>query len=144
MRSGVLFLSILALLIVQPLAQEQADAKDISVSEATSNDEPYWYISEYEGEFSLTFPTNEKFYALVSPYDGQGGGYTTEALVLAAFDLEKLDLPDLEFDPEGDAFFIRGTKASLLIVAGIIDCIMTDKVYAENLIAHAEAMGIFE
>ena len=102
-------------------------------------------IDEHDGNFSLTyFEFDENFWKLTEPHDGQGGGYSLEAMVRAALEIEGTTVLGVDFDSEGDAFHIRGEKASLKIIADIVRRIMLDPVYAEATIVHAEERGHFE
>ena len=102
-------------------------------------------LDEHDGVFSLTyFEFDENFWKLTEPHDGQGGGYSMEAMVQAALDIEGKTVADVDFDSEGDAFHIRGGKASLKTVADIIRRFMVDPAYAEKAILHAESGGYFE
>lgn len=102
-------------------------------------------LNEHDGLFSLTYSEfEENFWTLTDRHKGQGGGYSMEAMVQAALELEGKTVTDVDFDSEGDAFHIRGGKASLKIIADIVRRFLIDPAYAEKAILHAEAGGYFE
>jgi hypothetical protein len=102
-------------------------------------------LNEHKGEFSLLFVRfDNDFMDRAEKHKGMGGGYTMEAMVESALQIEGLELPDLEPASEGSMFAMRGEKSSLKIVADIVRKLLAEPDYAEATIAHSVAQGLFE
>jgi hypothetical protein len=102
-------------------------------------------LHEYKGTFSVLFDRFENdFMDRAEKHKGMGGGYTMEAMVDAALQIEGLTLPDLEPASEGSMFSMRGEKSSLKIVADIVRRLLSEPDSAEAAIAHSVAQGTFE
>lgn len=102
-------------------------------------------LSEHHGRFSLLFVRfDDEFIDRAEKHKGMGGGYTMEAMVQAALQIEGLECPDLALASEGGMFAMRGEKGSLKIVAGLVRRLLSDPDYAEAAIAHSVARGLFE
>jgi hypothetical protein len=102
-------------------------------------------LSERRGKFGLLYVHfDDDFIRRAQKYKGEGGGYSMEAMVQAALEIEGLTLPDLEPASEGSMFAMRGGKASLKIVAQIVRRLVSDADCAEAVIAHSLTRGLFD
>ena len=102
-------------------------------------------LNEHKGKFSLLFVRfDNDFMDRAEKHKGTGGGYTLEAMVDAALQIEGLTLPDLEPASEGSMFAMRGEKSSLKTVADIVRRLLAEPDYAEAAIARSVAQGTFE
>lgn len=102
-------------------------------------------LSEHRGRFSVLYVRfDDDFIRRAQKHKGQGGGYSMEAMVQAALEIEASILPDLDPASEGSMFAMRGAMASLKIVARIVRRLLSDADYAEAAIAHSLARGHFD
>ncbi|HYL97526.1 MAG TPA: hypothetical protein VEZ90_01125, partial [Blastocatellia bacterium] len=74
----------------------------------------------------------------------QGGGYSLEAMVIAAMGIEGISLPDVNFDSEGDMFAARGSQESLKVIAELVRRLVGDWDYSEKAILHSVSKGHFD
>jgi hypothetical protein len=102
-------------------------------------------LSERQGRFSILYVAfDDEFVRRAQTHKGQGGGYSLEAMVDAALEIEGLELPDLKPASEADMFAMRGEKSSLMVVARIVRRLLVDSEYAEAAIARSRANGAFD
>lgn len=95
-------------------------------------------------EFSITF-TDEDHIEFLESQDGQGGGYSWEAMVKAALQIRDIELSEVEFDPESDMFaVVSSTKEPLLIIANTVRALCEDRALMEKAISTAKSEGYFE
>jgi hypothetical protein len=107
--------------------------------------EPCDFLEHDGGLKSLCFSNFESFIDLLESKGGQGGGYSWEALVKAVMAMRALELPDLEFDPEGDMFCVVSHKNEpLMVVASIVRELCADSALMSEAIDKAIAEGYFE
>src|SRR5262245_36081823 len=95
--------------------------------------------------FSITFSEIDDFIEYLESQEGQGGGYSWEAMVKAILEIRAIELDDVDFDPEGDMFAATSpNKASLETIARIIKELTEDRKLMEQAITHAKDGGYFE
>ena len=106
---------------------------------------PCMFHDHKDGKFSITFSEFDDFIEFIEERGGQGGGYSWESMVKAVLMLRQIDLPEVDFDPEGDMFCaISSDRHSLTKIAAIIKELSADRLLMESAIKHATENEYFE
>ena len=97
------------------------------------------------GEYSLTYTADGVASEIIEQRDGQGGGYSWQALVKAALEMKDADPGSLVFDPEADMLAVYSPDLDLIhrITALIIDLNSNQEILDQS-IAYAKEKGFFE
>lgn len=104
-------------------------------------------IGQYNGQYSISYFNHKDDVLSYFESKGlQGGGYTWEALVRAALEIEAPEqLARLESDPEADAFYAYAPTESVAnTVKGVLEKLSADIQYRERCIERAIQNGYIE